>query len=103
MRPSRVAPLVPSNIRAAIKSLHRTLLRTDPLAATLLHMQTHREAIEAKVFERLKKDISRSLTNVCSEWSEPNKDAIVDLVPRTALQFPEVREPRRSLKGRSEK
>jgi hypothetical protein len=47
---------------------------------------------KAEVFERLKQDISRRLTDVCSGWSEADKEATVDRIARTALRYPEIRD-----------
>ena len=49
---------------------------------------------ETEVFDRLKGDISRRLSDVCSELSEADKGAIVDLIARNEGRYPEVRDPR---------
>jgi len=67
-------------------------LRAYEPTAKLPHMEPHKVATEAEVFERLKHDISRRVNNVCSEWSEADKEAIVDRIARTALRYPEIRD-----------
>lgn len=61
-------------------------------------MEPDKETTEAELLERLKQDISRRLANVCSEWSEADKEAIVDRIARIALRYPEIRDDRRFLR-----
>jgi len=51
-------------------------------------MEPDKETTEAEVLDRLKQDISRRLANVSSEWSEADKEAIVDRIARKALRYP---------------
>jgi hypothetical protein len=60
-------------------------------------MKPDKETTEAEVLERLKQDISRRLANVCSEWSEPDKEAIVERIARKALLYPEISDDPRFL------
>jgi hypothetical protein len=61
-------------------------------------MEPDKETTEAEVLDRLKQDISRRLASVCSEWSEADKEAIVDRIARTALRYPELRDDPRFLR-----
>lgn len=61
-------------------------------------MEPDKETTEGEVLERLKQDISRRLANVCSEWSEADKEARVDRIARTALRYPEIRDDPRFLR-----
>jgi hypothetical protein len=47
---------------------------------------------ETEVGGRLKGDISRRLSDVCSELSGADKQAIVDLIVRNEARYPEVRD-----------
>ena len=49
---------------------------------------------EKEVFDHLKRDIRRRLSDVCSELSEADKGAIVDRIARDQGRYPEVRDPR---------
>jgi hypothetical protein len=61
-------------------------------------METDKETTEGEVLERLRQDISRRLANVCSEWSEADKEAIVDRIARKALRYPKIRDDPRFLR-----
>jgi len=61
-------------------------------------MEPHKETTEGEVVERLKQDISRRLANVCSEWSEADKEEIVDRIARKALRYAEIRDDPRFLR-----
>jgi hypothetical protein len=54
-------------------------------------MEQHDPA-ETEVVGRLKADISRRLSDVCSELSGADKQAIVDLIARNEARYPEVRD-----------
>jgi hypothetical protein len=61
-------------------------------------MEPGKETTEAEVIDRLKQDISRRLANVCSEWSEADKEAIVARIARTALRYPKISDDPRFLR-----
>jgi hypothetical protein len=61
-------------------------------------MEPDKETTEGEVLGRLKQDISRRLANVSSEWSEADKEAIVDRIARKALRYPEIRDDPRFLR-----
>ena len=48
---------------------------------------------EKEVFERLKRDISLRLSDVCSELSEADKAAIADRITRNQGRYREARDP----------
>ena len=60
-------------------------------------MEPGKETTEGEVLERLKQDISRRLASVCSEWSEADKEAVVDRIARTALRYPKISDDPRFL------
>ena len=51
-------------------------------------------ALEPTPLDRLKRDISRRLSDVCSELSEADKGAVVDRIARDQGRYPEARDPR---------
>jgi len=55
-------------------------------------MEPDKETTEVEVLDRLKQDISRRLANVCTEWSEADKEAIVERIARKTLRYPELRD-----------
>ena len=61
-------------------------------------MEPDKETTEGEVLGRLKQDISRRLAGVSSEWSEADKEAIVDRIARKALRYPEIRDDPRFLR-----
>ena len=61
-------------------------------------MEPDKETTEAEVLDRLKQEISRRLASVCSEWSEADKEAIVDRIARKALRYPKISDDPRFLR-----
>ena len=59
----------------------------DPLKG-VPHSMEQDDPTEKEVFEQLKRDISFRLSDVCSELSEADKGAIVDLIARKEGSVP---------------
>jgi hypothetical protein len=64
----------------------------DPFKG-LSHSMEQDYPTEKEVFERLKRDISLRLSDVCSELSEADRAAIVHRITRNQGRHREVRDP----------
>ena len=70
----------------------RTL--SDHPAEPISHSMEQDDPTETEVVDRLKSDIRRRLSDVCSELSEADKGVIVDRLARSQGPYPEAEDPR---------